>query len=80
MPLGHIQHQRPGGARMARNNVVPIWHIRRLCPDGVNMAHKTRRQRPGGAKMALATTTLTTSMTGGAEWSHLNEIYTNEYT
>ncbi len=49
VPLGPIQHQRPNGAKMAPNQVVPIWHI--------------GRQRPDGAKVALAITTLTTSMT-----------------
>ncbi len=51
MPLGHIhiQHERPVGARIPPNGVVPMWHI--------------RRHRPGCARMALPLQHVTTSMT-----------------
>ncbi len=70
LPLGHIQHQRPGGSRMAPNQVVRMSHIRRQWPGGANLVHKTSEVRwcqdgtCGDAKMALAITTFTMSLTG----------------
>ncbi len=64
MTLGHIQRQRPSGARMAPTKVVPIWHIRRQKVGGAKMAPNQevprwhiRRQRSGRAEVALAITT-----------------------
>ncbi len=71
VPLGLIQYQTPGGARMAPNLVVPIWHLRRqrpnvakVTPNHVVPIRRIRRQRLGDAKMAFAITRLTTSKTG----------------
>ncbi len=38
-PVGYIHYQRPGGARMAPNYAVPMWHIRHHRQDGEDQGY-----------------------------------------
>ncbi len=80
-PLGHIQHQRPGGVRLKYNQVVSICHIRcqrpgcaKMAPNQVVPMWHIRLQRPGGAKIVLAIMALTMSMT---EWGQVGTFIWN---
>ncbi len=69
VPLGHIQHERTGGATVATNQVASMLHIKRQRPGDVKMEPnqirliwRIRCRSPGDTKIAFAITTRTTSI------------------